>query len=73
MKMLITSTSGDASQLLEKCGYLANPTNENNIYEFVAENVEELFHLVEILGEEIIIRGTLDKPLLEIYNDYREW
>lgn len=70
--MLITSTSGDASQLLEKCGYLAQPTNQDNMYEFVVEDVEELFHLVEILEYEIIVKGTLDKPILEIYNDYRE-
>lgn len=72
MKMLITSTSEDAAQLLEKCGYLAQPTDEENVYHFLVESVEELFHLVEILGFEIIVKGTLDKPMLEIYNDYRE-
>lgn len=70
--MLITSTSGDARQLLEKCGYLADPTDQDNVYQFIVESVEELFHLVEILGHEIIISGTLDKPILEIYNSYRK-
>ena len=72
MEMLITSTSGDAIQLLEKCGYLAQPTDQDNMYKFAVESVEELFHLVEILGHELIITGTVDKPVLEIYNDYCE-
>lgn len=77
MKILVSSTSGDAKEILEKLGLLAKPSEmeyDSNdpkppIYELEIETLEELFHMPEILGHDLIITQL---GVLEIYNDYRE-
>jgi hypothetical protein len=77
MKILVSSTSGDAKEILEKLGILAVPSemeydgNEPKppIYELEIDSLEDLFHMPEILGHDLIINQL---GILEIYNDYRE-
>jgi hypothetical protein len=68
MECLITSEVGDAMQVLEKTGYLAEPTDQDNIFSFVVESVEELFHLADIIGYNVIVTGGLNNPMLIIAN-----
>jgi len=68
MDCLITSEVGDVCQILEPVGYLAEPTEQDNVFYFVVENVEELFHLVDIIGYNIMVTGSLNNPVLKIVN-----
>lgn len=68
MECLITSEVGDAYQVLEKTGFLAEPTDQDNVFSFVVESIEELFHLADIIGYNIIVTGGLNNPVLTIAN-----
>lgn len=81
MKILITSTSGDAKEYLEKMGILAEPSEYENHYFYEIDSLNDLFSLTDVLNEDLIIlKKWMDYPelarfnyvVVEIYNDYRE-
>lgn len=69
MNCLITSTAGDTGKLLERLGYLAVPTDVDNVFDFVVESAEDLFHLMDIIGFPLFISGGLESPLITIHDD----
>ncbi len=82
MKILITSTSSDAKELLEKMGMLAEPSHYPNYYFYEIESLEDLFSLTDLLDEELILRIKKDNErgrdkipndiyVVEIYNNWK--
>lgn len=81
MRVLITITSGDAKEALEKLGILAEPSEYPEYYYYEIQTLDDLFSLTDVLDEELVIRkkyeGFPELPehnhrVIEIYNDYRE-
>lgn len=78
MKVLITSTSGDAKELLESLGILAEPSEYPNYYFLELENLEDLLSLPLVLGREILLKEDYEydelegKTVLEIYYNDKE-
>ncbi len=71
MKIKITSTVGDAYQILEKTGFLVPPTDEDNVYILEVEDcISDLYHLSSVIGYKLILSGNFDDPKIEIDNGY---
>lgn len=69
MKVLVQSTRGDVSEILQKLGILAEPSDVPSQYYIELETLEDLFGLSEVLDVNLLAFNFNGKNIVEILND----